>query len=111
MLKKLAKRINWEIEQAEDYCEQAMLVKHKSAQVADLFATLSSEEIVHAEKLLKEGQRLVDDNKAYSYGEEVKDENEKAWHEKCKVIWEWEHRMAMDRISEIQYKLSLYRSR
>lgn len=110
MLKKLAKRINKELEQAEDYCTQAMLVKSHSASTAELFATLSSEEIEHAEKLLREGHRLINEKAIKSYDKEHTDEHEEAHHEKCKHIWEWEHRIASERIAEIKYKLSMYRS-
>lgn len=109
MLKKIAKRIEKELEQAADYCEQAMLVKHKSTPLSELFATLSGEEIVHAEKLLREGQRLVDEKHGDMYMIKEHDEKDVAWHEKCKAIWEWEHRLAMDRIAEIKYKLQMYR--
>lgn len=109
MLKKIAKRINKEIEQAADYCQQAMLVKHEASTTADLFATLSDEEIVHAKKLLREGQRLIDDKSIKSYDKEA--EHDEAYHEKCKHIWEWEYRIAMERIAEIEYKLSMYRGR
>lgn len=110
MLKKIAKRINKEIEQAEDYCEQAMLIKHEAASTADLFTQLSAEEITHAKKLLREGQRLIDDKQLKSYDKDEHSEYDTAHYEKCKVIWEWEHRLATERIAEIEYKLSMYRS-
>ena len=94
MLKKIAKRINKELEQAYDYCYQSMLVKHEHFSVADLFVQLSKEKVMHAKKLLKEGQRLVDDKNEHD--------------EKCVAIWEWETRLATERISEIEYKLSMY---
>lgn len=111
MLKKIAKRINKELEQARDYAQQAFLVKDKHQQTADLFATLAEEEIVHAEKLLREGNRLVNANKAYSYDKTPQAENEAeaAWHEKCKVIWEWESRFANEMIAECRHTLSMYR--
>lgn len=31
-------------------------------------------------------------------------------HDKCKTIWEWETRLAMDKVLELKYKLSQYRS-
>lgn len=112
MLKKLAKRIEKELAQAADYCEQATLIKHHHTKTADLFAELAAEEIVHAEKLLREGQRLVDEKSTtyYDMSKMPKTEAETADHEKCKHIWEWEHRMAMDTISELKYKLSLFRN-
>lgn len=109
MLKKLAKRINKELQQAEDYCEQAFLVREKSSQTADLFVELSNDEIKHAEKLLAEGKRLIDTHRLHSYDKTAKTEDDAAWENKCKIIWEWEYRVAMDRAAEIKYKLSMYR--
>lgn len=114
MLKKIAKRINKEIEQARDYIDQAYLIKHKSAETAELFVTLAKEEIDHAKRLLKEGQRIATGEGSLArmaYDLSQKNEvTEERWHEKCKVIWEWEHRMVMDDISEIEYKISQYRT-
>ena len=109
MLKKLAKRIEKELAQAEDYAEQAFLVRHKSTTTADLFISLCGEEIEHAEKLLKEGQRLLSDSSSVmKYLDE--ESTEPIVHDKCKTIWEWETRLAMDKVLELKYKLSQYRS-
>lgn len=107
MLKKLAKRINKELEQARDYCEQAYLVKDKSRETSELFYTLSGEEINHAEKLIREGKRLVEEHKVMSYDKDEIVDSE--WHEKCKVIWEWERRIALEEILDIKYKLQKYK--
>ena len=112
MLKKIAKRIEMELKQAEDYAEQAFLVRHMSQNTADLFASLCGEEIEHAEKLVKEGQRLIansemSDTTRFSLDTESK---EQPTHDKCKIIWEWETRLAMDKILSIKYKLSQYRT-
>lgn len=113
MLKKIAKRINKELEQAEDYCTQAMLIHDDYTTVAELFADLSAEEIDHAKRLLKEGEKLITAKRGMSYSRTertaVPQDTEKET-EKCKAIWEWEHRIAMERISEIEYKLSKMRS-
>lgn len=109
MLKKIAKRINWELEQARDYMEQALLVKNENSQVADLFAMLAEEELVHAEKLLREGHRIIDAVKMTSYDRNEKTEDVNNYKEKCKIIWEWEHRLAVEQISECRYKLSKYK--
>lgn len=111
MLKKLAKRIQKELDQACDYAEQAMLVKNKSSQTAELFATLSEEELVHAEKLLREGHRLVKAKEGGSYDstKAVKSTEELISEEHCKAIWEWETRLADDAIAECRFKLSMFR--
>lgn len=109
MLKKIAKRINKELEQARDYIHQAFIVKEKSPQTADLFCTLAEEEIEHAEKLLREGQRLTSTNNVYSYEKVQRTETENAWHEKCKIIWEWETRIVIDEVTECKKMISMYK--
>ena len=109
MLKKIAKRIEKEINQAQDYCQQALLIKHDASSTADLFTQLASEEITHAKKLLREGQRLIDDEQLKSY-DDKNTTYDAAHYEKCKHIWEWEQRLAVERIAEVEYKLSMYRS-
>ena len=109
MLKKLAKRIEKELAQADDYIEQSYLVKHKSSETADLFMSLGAQEIEHAEKLLKEGRRLLDESTSDKM-KYLDEEKETVVHEECKAIWEWETRLAMDKVLELKYKLSIYRS-
>lgn len=110
MLKKIAKRINKELAQAFDYMEQAYLVRDKSSSLADLFLSLSEEELVHAEKLLREGRKMVESHNVYDYSKadrtDIKDEREV----KCKIIWEWETRIAMEQIAECRYKLSKFKA-
>ena len=60
MLKKLIKRIEWELKQAEDYLEQACIVKDDYPNVSELFLTLSRQEIVNAEKLMKAGDDCIE---------------------------------------------------
>lgn len=109
MLKKLSKRINKELAQARDYVEQAFLIKRDSTETADLFIQLASDEINHAKLLLKEGNRLLTNNNLSSYDKrEVKEDDE--WTQKCKHIFEWEQRLATECISELNYKISMYRN-
>lgn len=117
MLKKLAKRIQKEINQAEDYCMQAYLVKHHEPDTAQLFVELATEEIDHAKRLLKEGERLISAKSVHILPYETKEAIEKkiatdmdGEYRKCKTIWEWEQRIAMETISEIMYKLSQFRT-
>lgn len=109
MLKKIAKRIEKEIAQAEDYCHQAFIIKHNYSTTAELFVQLASEELVHAKKLLREGQKLIDDKALMPHDNNTK-ETDDVYYEKCKHIWEWEYRIAMERVSELEYKLNMYRS-
>lgn len=105
MLKKLAKRIEKHVSMAEDYEEQAMLIKHDDSMISETFMSLASEEINHAEKLLKEGQRIIETKRLKTYDESESSVN----YEHCKAIWDWEYRTVSNRLSELRYKLSLVR--
>lgn len=100
MLKKIAKRINKELAQAEDYVEQAFLVKDRYKHLADTFALLAKEEIQHAERLIKEGKMMYEMN--------TTDETMNEHKAHCKTIWEWEMRLVNEEILKLNYKLSKY---
>lgn len=108
MLEQLAKMIDMELAAAVRYCEHAYMTKDNYQQTAELFATLSSEEIAHAEKLIREGQRIVDNKERAIY--DSKDTAD-VMYERCKIIWDWEIKLANKEIAEIRYKLSVIRSR
>lgn len=118
MLKKLAKRIEKEISQAEDYCQQAYLVKHEDEKTAKLFIDLCTEEIDHAKRLFAEGERLIDSRNPHVLPYEIKMNLEKSnvamdmdtHFKECKAIWKWEQRTGMERIAEILYRVSQFQS-
>lgn len=110
MLKKIAKRVHKEITQAFDYMEQAFVTKDKNASLAELFAMLSEEELVHAEKLLREGKKVIESHSKYMYDKTEKSMSEEEWEKKCQAIWEWECRLATDEIGECRFKLSKFKS-
>ena len=99
MLCKIAKKLREEIKMAREYCHEAVLVRSKSAETADLFIMLAGEELEHAKKLLKEAERIV-------HGESFKDEE----HEEMLKIYEWEHDFAVEEIAEINSKISFYKN-
>lgn len=110
MLQKIAKRIEKEINQARDYCQQAYLIKNKHPETSTLFLTLAGEEIDHAKRLLKEGERLINLKQVLPYEHKdmvVTDTDKDA--EMCKHIWEWERRLANEAIAELTYKISMFR--
>ena len=112
MLKKIAKRITKEVEQAKDYVEQAYLIKHSHRELADLFISLASEELVHAEKLFRSGFTMISAKETGLYmtnDATVKDQSD-AHFEKCKTIWEWENRLMSDTMAELKYKISMFKS-
>lgn len=112
MLKKIAKRITKEVEQAKDYIEQAYMIKYEHREVADLFITLASEEIVHAERLLKAGFNMImtKDTDLYVMSENKPKDMTDSHFEKCKAIWDWENRLMGEEIAALKYKISNYKN-
>lgn len=107
MLKMLAKYVHAELVQSEDYCIKAMLTRKENATISEMFHTLATEELNHAKKLLKEGNRLISDKMLKTY--DVTDESKEVDYEKCKVIWDWEHELAVEKIQKIESNLKSYR--
>ena len=95
MLKKILKRVDWEVEQAKDYIEQAFIVKHDCQTLADLFIELAKEEISHAEKLMREGNTIS----------VTKSEPDEFHH-----VWKWMERKYTDCINDMHVKINRYRS-
>ena len=95
MLKKILKRLDWEIAQAQDYIEQAFRVKPECLSLSELFIELGKEEIVHAEKLMKEGNALVSNMKE---------------HDDFVHVWKWMCHKNVDCINDLNVKISRYRS-
>lgn len=98
-----------ELAQAEDYCNQAYVVMNDYPTIAELFCSLSLEELSHAEKLLKEGQKLIDEEKLKHLTRTEETETTDKQHD-CKVIWKWEHKNAMKRLLEIKYKVNQFKT-
>lgn len=71
---------------------------------------LSEEELVHAEKLLREGKKIIDSHSKYAYDKTEKTVSDEEWEKKCQAIWEWETRLTMESVSECRYKLSKFKS-
>ena len=94
MLKKLAKRITKEVHQAQDYVEQAFIVKSSAPTIADLFIELAKDNIRHAEKM-------------FDIGKEHAEKHTDAQH---KEIWQWEYRLMMEDIVEVKNKIMHFRS-
>ena len=95
---------------SEALAERDAEIARLSANTADLFMSLCDEEVEHAEKLLKEGQRLLTDMPSDITRYLDEEAKEPIVHDKCKAIWEWETRLAMERVLELKYKLSQYRN-
>lgn len=107
MLKILAKYVEAELMQAEEYCHKAMLLKKESVSVSETLYTLANEELNHAKKLLREGNKIISDKSVKTFETNVQIDD--AYFEKCKIIWQWEHEMSMDKVRRIERELEAYR--
>ena len=97
MLKKVLNHIDKEINQAKDYIECAFSVKHDYPTLGDLYLELGKEEIVHAEKLMHEGESL---SKTMQSPE----------HMECLAVWKWMKEKHTECINDLQVKINRYRS-
>ena len=95
MLKKILKRLDWEIAQAQDYVEQAFKVKPDNHSLSELFLELSKEEISHAERLMKEGNTIVSGLKE---------------HDDFVHVWKWMCHKNVECINDLNVKINRYRS-
>ena len=95
MLKKILKRIDWEITQAKDYVDQAFKVKPDCHSLSELFIELGKEEISHAERLMKEGNTLMANMKE---------------HDDFIHVWKWMCQKNVDCINDLNVKINRYRS-
>ena len=107
MLKILAKYVEAELIQAEEYCHKAMLLKRDSASVSETLYTLATEELNHAKKLLREGNKIISDKTVRTFDGDIQVDD--AYYEKCKTIWQWEHEISMDKLHRIERELESYR--
>ena len=95
MLKKILKRLDWEISQAKDYVEQAFKVKSDCHSLSELFIELGKEEISHAERLMKEGNNLMAN---------MKEPDEFVY------VWKWMCHKNTECINDLNVKINRYRT-
>lgn len=113
MLKKLAKRIDKELNLACDYVEQAMLVKHDHRELADLFMSLAAERTEDIEKMYRVGFNLIDqkDDNVYSrpQSQSERERSKYSQFEEAKTIWDWEYRISNEKVSDLKQKIQNYK--
>lgn len=97
MLKKILNYIEKEVNQAKDYIDCAFSVKHEHPTLGDLYIELSKEEIIHAEKLMHEGDSLSRSLQAPEHAE-------------CLAVWKWMKEKYTEWINDLQVKVNRYRS-
>lgn len=114
MLKKLAKRINKELDMACDYVEQANLLKYEHRDVADLFISLAGEKVEDIDRLYRAGYSMIEQKKDGIYSrqsntQERESSNKSSHFDEAKTIWDWEYRISSEKLQELKQKISNYK--
>ena len=99
IIKKLVKMIDEELGDAKKYAECALREKEENPTLANLFYTLSLEEMKHMNILHGEAVKMIEDNKA-KHGEPPA---------AMQAIYDWEHEKQIEESKEIKILQNHYR--
>lgn len=99
IIKCLAEKIEEELQDADDYIELAMKWKDEEPDAADLFYSLSTEEIGHMEKLHKEAENLIQAYKA-KHGEPPRD---------MMTLYNYLHEKHVAKATQIKVKQTMFK--
>lgn len=97
-IKKVAMQVQEELTDSENYIRCACKYREHCPTLAELYLTLSGEELSHAERLHAEGTRML--NSARS---------EEADYKTAETIWQWEKGKVEQRIKEIKVQHEMFR--
>ena len=100
IIKCLSEKIEEELEDAEAYIDLAMRWKQEEPETAELFYTLSTEEMGHMEKLHKEVTEIIADYRAKN-GEPPKD---------MTTLYEYLHEKHIGKATQIRVKQGMFTS-
>lgn len=100
IIKCLSEKIEEELEDAEAYIDLAMRWKQDEPETAELFYTLSTEEMGHMEKLHKEVTELIADYRAKN-GEPPKD---------MMTLYNYLHEKHIGKATQIRVKQGMFKS-
>ena len=103
MIKTVINYVEKELTAAEEYVESAYMKKAHCPTTADLFLSLAGEELVHAERLIRQGQSLADKLRP------AKDSESYEHDLKCMAVWEWSKEKATARIARLKAEMSGYK--
>ena len=98
-IKCIVEFIEEEMEDAEKYAKKAMHYKDSDKKLAETYATLSEEELRHAEMLHKEAVRLIEAHRAAGH----------TAPEGMMAVWDWEHEKQIDHKARVKTMLQLFR--
>ena len=88
-----------EREGAEHYAKKALRYKDSDRELADMYHSMSKQEMGHAENLYAQGHRIMCKVK----------ENDPEDYRKMLWAWEWEHDKTMEELAEVRVLQDMYR--
>lgn len=100
IIKCISEKIDDELKDAEAYIDLAMKWKTEEPDTADLFYTLSTEEMGHMEKLHEEVTELIDEYRK-EHGEPPKD---------MMVLYDYLHEKHIGKATEIRVKQGMFKA-
>lgn len=100
IIKCLSEKIEDELHDAEEYIDLAMKWKSEEPDTAELFYTLSTEEMGHVDKLHQEVTELIEDYRKEK-GEPPKD---------MMVLYEYLHEKHIGTATQIKIKQGMYKA-
>ena len=100
IIKCLSEKSEEELEDAEAYIDLAMKWKQEEPETAELFYTLSTEEMGHMERLHKEAEEVIADYKA-KHGEPPRD---------MMTLYEYLHGKHVRKATQIRVKQGMFKS-
>lgn len=100
IIKCISEKIDDELRDAEAYIDLAMKWKSEEPDTADLFYTLSTEEMGHMEKLHEEVTELIEEYKK-EHGEPPKD---------MMVLYDYLHGKHIGKATEIRVKQGMFKA-
>lgn len=95
----LVENIREELEGAEQYAKKATQYKEQDHRIADMYATLSSQELSHVDALHTQAVRLIQEQRAS--GREVP--------AGMQAVWDWEHEKMVSNTAKVKMLLDMYR--
>ena len=100
IIKCLSEKIEEELEDAEAYIDLAMRWKQEEPETAEMFYTLSTEEMGHVDKLHKEVAEVIEDYRK-DHGDPPKD---------MMTLYEYLHEKHIGKATQIRVKQGMFRS-
>lgn len=95
----IAKDIREELEGAEHYAKLATMYKDTDKTLADTYATMASQELVHVDALHGQAVRLIREFRAEGNTPPAG----------MQAVWDWEHEKMVEDMTRVKMMLDIYK--